>query len=251
MKALIIAFSTYSRLPMPQVAWSENNMKYAVCFFPLIGGVVGGLLLGWCWLCQALALTPALRAAGGVVIPLLVSGGIHMDGWCDTADALASHQERARKLEILKDSHTGAFAVIACGGWLLLDFGALTQPSAWPSWGVIALGFVLSRALSGLALNNFPKARPGGMLQSFARPARRGAVSAAMAGYLLLAGGGMVVLSPVSGGVALGAALVCFGYYRWMAYRQFGGVTGDLAGFFLQLCELSVALAVALTWRCV
>ena len=251
MKALIIAFSTYSRLPMPQVEWSEHNMRYAVCFFPLIGGVVGGLLLGWCWLCQALALTPALRAAGGVVLPLLVSGGIHMDGWCDTADALASHQERARKLEILKDSHTGAFAVIACGGWLLLDFGALTQPSAWASWGVIALGFMLSRALSGLALNNFPKARPGGMLQSFARPARRGAVNAAMAGYLLLAGGGMVALSPVSGGVALGAALACFGYYRWMACRQFGGVTGDLAGFFLQLCELSVALAVALTWRCV
>ena len=110
---------------------------------------------------------------------------------------------------------------------------------------------MLSRALSGLALNNFPKARPGGMLQSFARPARRGAVNAAMAGYLLLAGGGMVALSPVSGGVALGAALACFGYYRWMACRQFGGVTGDLAGFFLQLCELSVALAVALTWRCV
>ena len=88
-KALIIAFSTYSKLPMPQVEWSQQNMRYAVCFFPMVGVAAGGLLLGWCWLCQLLALTPALRAAGGVVIPLLVSGGIHMDGWCDTADALA------------------------------------------------------------------------------------------------------------------------------------------------------------------
>ena len=248
-KALVIAFSTYSKLPMPQVEWSEKNMRYAVCFFPLVGAVAGGLLLAWCWLCQALALTVPLRAAGGVVIPLLVSGGIHMDGWCDTADALASHQERARKLEILKDSHTGAFAVIACGGWLLLNFGALTQPAAWESWGVIALGFVLSRALSGLALTNFRGARRQGMLQSFAGAARRGAVNTAMAAYVLLAGGGMVALSPVSGGAALAAALACLGYYRWMAYRQFGGVTGDLAGFFLQLCELSVALAAALTWQ--
>ena len=248
-KALIIAFSTYSKLPMPQVEWSQQNMRYAVCFFPMVGVAAGGLLLGWCWLCQLLALTPALRAAGGVVIPLLVSGGIHMDGWCDTADALASHQERERKLEILKDSHTGAFAIIACGGWLLLYFGALTQPAAWEGWGVIALGFVLSRALSGAALTNFQKARRGGMLQSFAGAARRGAVNAAMAAYLILAGGGMVLLSPVSGGAALAAALLCFGYYRWMAYRQFGGVTGDLAGFFLQLCELAVALAVALTWK--
>ena len=249
LKAVIIAFSTYSKVPMPQVEWSEKNMRYAVCFFPLVGVVAGALLLGWCWLCQALALTPVFRAAGGVIVPLLVSGGIHMDGWCDTADALASHQERERKLEILKDSHTGAFAVIACGGWLLLDFGALTQPADWESWGIIALGFVLSRALSGLALANFRGARRVGMLQSFAGAARRGVVTGTMVAYGILAGAGMVLLSPVSGGIALATALVCFGYYRWMAYRQFGGVTGDLAGFFLQLCELSVALSAALTWR--
>lgn len=249
LNALIIAFSTYSKLPMPQVDWKEENMKYAICFFPMIGAAIGALLLFWVWLCGALALNSLLRAAGAAVLPLLVSGGIHMDGLCDTADALACHQSQARRLEILKDSHTGAFAIIACSGFLLLYFGALSQPEGWRPWGVVALGFVLSRALSGLALANFKGARPSGMLQAFAAASHRSVVTAAMITYAGLAAAGMLLLSPVQGGAAVLAALLCLLYYRRIAYRQFGGITGDLAGFFLELCELWTALAVALTGR--
>lgn len=249
LNSLVIAFSTYSKLPMPQVEWDEKNMKYAICFFPLVGTVVGALLLAWVWLCGALELGPLLRGAGCAVLPLLVTGGIHMDGFCDTADALASHQSRERKLEILKDSHTGAFAVIFCGAYLLLSLGALTQPEGWRAWEIVALGFVLSRALSGLALANLKGARPSGMLQAFADASHRGAVTVAMAAYIVLAAAGMLLLSPIAGGAALLCAALCLLYYRRMAYRQFGGITGDLAGFFLQLCELGTALAVALAWR--
>ena len=247
--SLVIAFSTYSRLPMPQVEWSEKNMKYAICFFPLIGAVIGALFLLWVWLCAQLGLNSFLRAAGCVVLPLLVSGGIHMDGFCDTVDALSSHQTRERKLEILKDSHTGAFAVIFCGVWLVLDLGALTQPEALRSFGVLALGFVLSRAMSGLALANLKGARPSGMLQAFAAASHKSAVTAVMLVFLILSVAGMVWLSPVSGGTAALAAALCLLHYRRMSYRQFGGITGDLAGYFVQLAELSMALAVALTWR--
>ena len=232
--SLVIAFSTYSRLPMPQVEWSEKNMKYAICFFPLIGAVIGALFLLWVWLCARLGLNLFLRAAGCVVLPLLVSGGIHMDGFCDTVD---------------KDSHTGAFAVIFCGVWLVLDLGALTQPEALRSFGVLALGFVLSRAMSGLALANLKGARPSGMLQAFADASHKSAVTAVMLVFLVLSVAGMVWLSPVSGGAAALAAALCLLHYRRMSYRQFGGITGDLAGYFVQLAELSMALAAALTWR--
>lgn len=249
LNSLVIAFSTYSKLPMPQVEWSERNMKYAVCFFPLVGVVAGGLVLLWVWACKALAVGAVLRAAGAAVLPLLVSGGIHMDGLCDTADALASHQSRERKLDILKDSHTGAFAIIVCAGYLLLSFGALSQPEGWRAWGIIAVGFALSRALSGLSLANLKGARPSGMLQAFADASHRGVVTAVMLLFILLCAVGMLLLSPVSGSAALLACAACLLYYRHMAYKQFGGITGDLAGFFLQLCELGIALAVALTGR--
>lgn len=249
--ALIIAFSTYSRIPMPQVEWSEKPMKYAICFFPLIGGVIGALTLGWYALCMVLDINAILCGAVLTALPLLLSGGIHMDGFCDTVDALSSHQSKERKLEILKDSHAGAFAIVFCGVWLLLDFAALTQPNQIRSFAILSLGFVLSRAMSGLALANWKGARPSGMLQAFADAAHKSTVTAVMLCYIVLSAVGMLLLSPLSGGAALLAAVLCFFHYRHMSFRQFGGITGDLAGYFLQLCELCMALAVALTWRLV
>ena len=111
LQSFSVAFSMYSRLPVPQVEWNEKNMKYAFCFFPLIGIFVGGAV--WLWL-QAAAFWgfgDSLRAAVCVALPLLITGGIHLDGFCDTVDALSSHQSRERKLEILKDPHIGAFAL--------------------------------------------------------------------------------------------------------------------------------------------
>lgn len=248
-RSLIIAFSTYSRLPIPQLEWREENLKYAICFFPLIGGVIGSVALGWVYLCGVLELNAFFRAGGLTALPLLISGGIHMDGFCDTVDALSSHQSKERKLEILKDPHAGAFSIIFCGVWLLLYFAALTQPEDMTSFALVALGFVLSRSMSGLALANLKGARPSGMLQAFADAAHKRTVTVVMLLFILLSTVGMLLLSPLSGSAALLAAVACLLHYKRMAYRQFGGITGDLAGYFLQLCELGIALAVALTGR--
>ena len=168
--SLIIAFSTYSRIPMPQVEWSNENRKYTMCFFPLIGAVIGLLLWGWLRLCDALAIGPVLRGAAGALIPLLVTGGIHMDGFMDTSDAMASWQTKERRLEILKDSHAGAFAVIGCAGYLLLDAAVLSEVQ---NAAMLPCIFVLSRSLSAWAMAAFQSARPSGMLDAFAQAAHK------------------------------------------------------------------------------
>ena len=76
----------------------EKNMRYALCAFPLIGVVIGAL---WC-LCGALPLPDFARAAGFCLMPVWVTGGIHLDGYADTCDALSSYGDTAKKLEILK-----------------------------------------------------------------------------------------------------------------------------------------------------
>ena len=88
--SLNIAFSMYSRLPAAQCGWSEENTKYVMCFFPLIGAVIGALCLGWDALAGALGLHAPLRNVVLMLIPLAVSGGIHLDGLLDTADAMRS-----------------------------------------------------------------------------------------------------------------------------------------------------------------
>ena len=245
-RSFVIAFSTYSRIPMPQVEWSEENRKYAMWFFPLIGAVIGGALWLWLLLCDALALGPLLRGAVGAMLPLLVTGGIHMDGFMDTSDALASWQPKEKRLEILKDSRVGAFAAMGCAVYLLLDAALLAEASVSQAVS-IGLCFVLSRALSAWALAAFKGARPDGMLDSFARAARRRLVTAGSGLWAALC----LVGWALSGGIRLAvlcaaAAILSTLYYRHMAYKQFGGVTGDLAGWFSQTTELLLVAAVVM-----
>ena len=244
-RSLFIAFSTYSRIPVPQVEWSEENRKYSMCFFPLIGAVIGLLLWGWLWLCDALSIGPVLKGAAGVLLPIFVTGGIHMDGFMDTSDALASWQSRERRLEILKDSHVGAFAVLGCAGYLLLHAALLSEASA-ASGALLCCVFVLSRALSAWAMATFRSARPQGMLDAFAQVAHRRMVTVSCVVYAVLC----AVVWSVFGGwltlVCLLAAALCVIYYRHMANKQFGGVTGDLAGWFLQVTELVLTAVIVL-----
>ena len=249
MRSIVIAFAMYSKIPMPQVAWDKRSLSWALCAFPLVGVVVGAALYGWLRLADFLGFT-ALKAAAAVALPLALSGCIHLDGFCDTCDALSSHQSRERKLEILKDSHTGAFAIICCGLYLMVFYALWREvDTAGNSAFVLALGPVLSRSYSGLAGVSWKNARGSGLLATFTEPVDGRRARVVLAALVLLAAGAMVLVSPVLGGAAaLGAALT-FLYYRVMAFRQFGGITGDTEGFFVQICECVMVLAVLLAQK--
>ena len=250
MKSLIIAFAMYSKIPMPRVDWEKKALSWALCWFPLVGVVIGAVLYGWMALAEFLHIGSALFAAFALLIPIALSGGIHLDGFCDTCDALSSHQSKERKLEILKDSHTGAFAIICCGLYLLVFFAAWCQVEAAGRTAlVLGLGPVLSRSLSGLFAVTLPNARGTGLLATFTGPMDAARARVVLAVWAIAAAAAMVFLSPWTGvGVLAGAALACV-YYVATAKRQFGGVTGDLAGFFLQLCELGMVLGAIVAQR--
>ena len=176
MRAAIIAFSMYSRIPMPMFEWKEEDMKYAMCFFPAIGAVIGAVFFGMYLLLDRI-LTGKILAAGILLaVPLFITGGIHMDGFMDTCDARASYGDREKKLGILKDTHTGAFAVIFGGLYLILYAAACTELDEGSAL-LTAIGFILSRALSGLSTATFPEARKHGMLADFMKDARKKTVA--------------------------------------------------------------------------
>ncbi len=244
LRSCAIAFSTYSRIPMPMVEWNEKNMRHTLAFFPLVGAAVGAVFWGAGALCGLLDAGPILRAGVLTAVPALVTGGIHLDGYCDTVDALASHASREKKLVILKDSSAGAFAVIWCCVWFLAYFSLLTEAESLPT---LAAGFVLSRALSARAIERLPSARAGmgAALKSGSRFPWW-----VLAVYLVLCGGAVWLWGePLAALAALAAAALFYFYYKSMAIRQFGGFTGDLAGWFLQVCELVILAAVVLTER--
>ncbi len=234
--SLIVAFSMYSRLPMPEVQWTEKSMRYAMLFFPCIGLVIGGVELLCFFALSQLGAGDSFRAAAMTALPILITGGIHLDGFIDTTDARRSYKSREEKLEILKDPHIGAFALIYGALYLLLFYGGLTEITR-EMLPCFALSFCLSRILSGISVLTFPKAKETGTLQAFAKTQNRRVLWGLLA-TLMFCGGCLLWLSPVYGSLMLLAGLLCFLYYYRMSSNVFGGTTGDLAGYFLSLAEL-------------
>lgn len=240
--SLLSALSTYTVIPMPQLEWSEYHTRLAICFFPVAGVICGGGLIAWTVLCQGLNCSPFCAAVVGVCVPLLITGGIHMDGYMDTVDALASHQSTARRLEIMKDPNCGAFAVIYCGIALLVETGLYYELYVAGWLASVCPMFVLSRSLGAWSAVTMPSARSNGMLGTFTRYINRSSAAAAMAIIALLSCAGMILLAPVVGCGAVVGGIISFLVYRRTAMRLFGGITGDTTGFFIQICELSCLL---------
>ena len=88
----------YSKIPMPPADWEKENMKYALCFFPWVGLVIGAVSTVLFWLLEKIGAGNVFRAAVLTAVPVLVTGGIHLDGYLDTMDALSSWREKQRRL---------------------------------------------------------------------------------------------------------------------------------------------------------
>ena len=99
-KSCIIAFSMYSKIPVPQFPWKDKDMRYVMLFFPWVGLVIGALTLLWTWVAARLGCGTLCFALVGTALPVWISGGIHVDGFMDTMDAFHSYQEKEKKLEI-------------------------------------------------------------------------------------------------------------------------------------------------------
>lgn len=244
LRPFCIAMSMYTRIPMPQFEWKEEDMRWAICWFPAAGVLTGIFLWLWLGAAERLQLNLPARVIFAAVLPVLVNGGIHLDGFMDTSDALHSFGDRAKRLEILKDPHIGAFAVIRllclAGIWLAALF--CIEAPAFFTWCV---SFAFSRALSGYAAVTMPKAKAEGSLNRFADPSVQRRAAGILLFEILLFAAAMAVSSPLCGAAAVLAGILVFLYCRQSAMKNFGGITGDIAGWFLCLCEVWIAAALA------
>lgn len=248
-KSLCIALAMYSRIPVPRVEWTEQDMKYALCFFPVVG-VAEGILFTAMWLIlERVGFGMLFQAAILTAVPVLVTGGIHVDGFLDTMDALSSWQPKERKLEILKDSHTGAFAIIGGVTYFILYLGAVSEISEFRIAVMVGMGFVLSRILSAGALVTLRGAKKDGMAYAFMSAAHKRITRSVMALELLLVIWAMCSYWLMGALVMIIIAAGTWLYYRYLSYKEFGGITGDLAGFFLQVCELLMIFGAVIVAR--
>ncbi len=245
MKSLIDGFfvsvSMYSIIPVKKnIIWDKNSMKYAFCFLPFIGALAGGAELLWLFLCIKLDLDKNLYAAFSTAIPIIITGGIHIDGFLDTADAYFSYADISKKLEILKDPHIGAFSLIYYGILILCEFGLYSQLySCFKYKYALALSFVISRAMGGLIVVSTKCADGSQSAKIFSENADKNTVKAVL--WIIAA-----VIFVFNGfyygffGVFMSAIFIAFYfYYKKMCRVKFGGINGDMAGCFIILSELA------------
>lgn len=234
-----IALQFLSSLPIRLPSMPEpEQLGRSLLFYPLVGMLFGVLLWG---LSAVLDGTPLLLHAALLLTAwVLLSGGLHLDGLADSADAwLGGFGDRERTLRIMKDPRSGPIAVVTLVLVLLLKFAALVALIEQQQGVALLLAPLIGRAsLLGLFLGT-PYVRAGGLGQALADhlPALAGRQVLGLSVLVCLLLGGY------SGLWALLLAVMLFFWLRQLMIRRLGGTTGDTAGALLELLETAVLLA--------
>jgi adenosylcobinamide-GDP ribazoletransferase len=233
MKAVVAAFAFLTRLPVWRGPLRDQDLGRAVGFFPLVGLVLG------------LALTGVAAALGHLATPWIVgalvaaalaglTGGLHLDGFADVFDGLAGGRgDRARTLEIMRDSRIGAQGAAALALLLIAKVAALAEVAQRRDLLVLLAFPTVSRWLVALLVVWFPYARAEGLGRAFNGEARpvQAAIASGIAVVLLIVLGASFLLP------ALVTAAVVVAFAFWL-HRRLGGLTGDVYGASIELGEV-------------
>ena len=164
--SMLMAFSLYSRIPVPQTKWNEKSMRWCICFLPSgrcrdRSGPMGSL-----YGADTFLIRQGFPGSGpDGIAEVLLSGGIHLAGYMDPCDAIPSYGSRDKRLEILKDPHVGAFAVIGAFVYFIFDFGIWSEAGKRGDASAVSAFRSLPRFPSAFATVTFPKAKKDGMLR--------------------------------------------------------------------------------------
>jgi len=235
---MLTAFRTLTIIPIP--GKDTENFSRSLCFFPLVGALLGFVVLLPYHGAEAIGFKhPFILALLSMAMVTWLTGGLHIDGLGDVADAFGGGKDKEHILRLLKDPAMGSFGVCA------IVFDILIKAACWQfffergnPW-FIFWSFVFSRAMQGLAIAFLPNARAGSIAAPFGQGGKFAGISVILA-YLVTALAAVWLLSFPAALVcalcSLGTTLI-FGLYCW---RKLRGITGDCVGATSEIAEISV-----------
>lgn len=261
MRNFIIACQFLTRITIiPNLEVREGEMASSARAYPLVGFVLGlFLLLLFTALNDALGFPILTTAIILVIAEIFVTGGLHLDGLMDCADGLFSYRPKERILEIMKDSHVGANAVLALVSMILLKVALLLTVLPEHPWILVFMPLVSRWVMVDLAVR-FPYAGKLGSLggtiigQVGTSEFRVATISALMAVI------GTIVLGTIVYGqnwlfvtlLALFSWLITALAARYLArntVKKIDGITGDVLGAILEISEVVMLLVGAIFIR--
>ena len=244
MRAFFIGLQFLTRISIVrQDKWTAKDFGRSVKFFPLIGAVLGAIYAAFAWAfyhwlpSRGISLPPHLTAAVLLILPPLLTGGLHCDGFMDTMDGVFSGRSRERMLEIMKDSCTGSNAVFCFVVLMFLEFAILLDMPLDAMVPAVFVMPVIARLMMAAGITLFPYARPDGLGKAFAQYAGRSALAfAAVCTFVLITWAGALAWASLA---VCAAFTAFFGNY---VEKRLGGLTGDVYGAITTLNEGLVLL---------
>lgn len=245
-KGFIMAVSMFTILPTPYVEWDDEGVKNMMKFYPVIGLIVGSVWSIVYYLMNFLNTSIVLKSAVIMSVPFIITGMLHLDGFMDVCDAILSRRDREEKLRILKDSTIGAFAVISLLILFFLQFGAIysIEEKNIPYYILILIP-VISRSAVAYFLLSKATIKESTLGTYFKKGTNVkdilimvfSLIFTALVSVSLIRISGLILVSSMIIGVTL-AVEKC--------KKEFGGISGDVAGFALVIGEVTGILALGI-----
>jgi adenosylcobinamide-GDP ribazoletransferase len=237
-RGVVAALAFLTRLPVGRaIRLDEADVARAAPAFPLVGGAIGAAAAS-CGVLLVGHVATMVAAALALIVAVGLTGGLHLDGLADSADAIGA-RSRDHALAIMRDPRVGSYGLAAVVLALLVEAGALGALITARRVADVAVAFALSRAVAPVIAAALPYARPGsGLARSLVGGLRRAAAGALVA--IALA----AVLAPHHGWWLIVAAGACAIASAAFSSRRFGGITGDTLGASIVLTE-AICLIVA------
>lgn len=234
------AFGLLTRLPI-RVDFDAATARGAAAawVYPLVGLVIGALAAFTGVIAMTIGLPAAIAAVFVILVQTVLTGAMHEDGLADCADGFWGGWTAEHRLKIMKDSHIGAYGVVALILGLLLRWLAISTVLDM-SGGVAILiaAAMVSRAAMVSLMTMMPNARDNGLSQSVGRPSRNTAYVSTVLALI----GCLVLVGPLTIPMILATMLtgLCFGLLAWVKIK---GQTGDVLGATQQLTEIFALLS--------
>lgn len=231
-----------------QLQMEKVYMKKAIQTFPILGLLQG--LIYAAVLYGMLEWTPLSPLAAAFIIWLLtiiLTGGLHLDGWIDASDAFFSYRDIQKRLEIMQDPRTGAFGVISVivllSCRMVFLYEIIENINPW-SYSLIVMVPFLGRTAMGFILTKVKLAKTEGLAAFFQGAAGEKSTSVYYA-YLLLAGLPFVYLQKLYlYGVLFLILTLSLSFLKRKIVKWFGGITGDVVGASVEGVELMLWMTI-------
>lgn len=235
LESIVVAFQFLTRLYLPiNVEWDTANLRRSLMWFGLVGAFIGVILAGAMTLFNRFNVIPAVSGIIILIIWIFITGGMHIDGISDMADGFFSMRDKEKTLEIMKDSHVGAFGVITIVFLLLIKFEMLKEfiiieKNVW----LLILPPTIARIAAGLVLSFYETTKKSGLGYTFHSSDPRIFWAIGFIVTLIISS-----ILNIKSLIFIGIAILASNLMALWAKKKIGGLNGDIYGAIVEMVEV-------------